>query len=118
MKGWSSSTSRWSEAKRYPIDKTPTKPILAAEPARRVPERPPGEAIGIAVDPEDHVWVASVYGRIQEFDTSGNLLGGVQAGQGAEPGKFFAPHGIVVSSRGDLFVLDPFHQRIRKFRAR
>lgn len=71
--------------------------------------------IGITVDPQDHVWVASINGRIQQFDTNGKLLGGLQSGQGPEPGKFFAPHTIAFNNRGDLFIVDSFNHRIQKF---
>ena len=71
--------------------------------------------IGITVDPHDHIWVASINGRIQQFDTNGKLLGGLQSGQGSEPGKFSAPHTLAFNSRGDLFIVDSFNQRIQKF---
>ena len=74
--------------------------------------------IGITVDPHDHIWVASINGRIQQFDTNGKLLGGLQSGQGSEPGKFSAPHTLAFNSRGDLFIVDSFNQRIQKFATR
>jgi DNA-binding beta-propeller fold protein YncE len=74
--------------------------------------------IGIAVDADNHVWVASINGRIQEFDTEGKLLGGIQSGQGTEPGKFLAPHGIALNAAGELFVVDSYNHRIQKFATR
>jgi DNA-binding beta-propeller fold protein YncE len=71
--------------------------------------------IGITVDADNHIWVASLNGRIQQFDTEGKLLGGIQSGQGKEPGKFSAPHGIAINSQGELFVADSYNQRIQKF---
>jgi DNA-binding beta-propeller fold protein YncE len=71
--------------------------------------------IGIAVDTDNTVWVASLSGRIQQFDTEGKLLGGIQTGQGKEAGKFSAPHGIAINAAGELFVVDSYNQRIQKF---
>ncbi len=71
--------------------------------------------IGITVDPHDHVWVASINGRIQQFDTNGKLLGGLQSSQGSEPGKFFAPHTLAFNHRGEFFVVDSYNHRIQKF---
>jgi DNA-binding beta-propeller fold protein YncE len=74
--------------------------------------------IGIAVDADNHIWVASINGRIQEFDAEGKLLGGIQSGQGSEPGKFSAPHGVAINAQGELFVVDSYNQRIQKFATR
>ena len=71
--------------------------------------------IGITVDPHNHVWVASINGRIQQFDTNGKLLGGLQSGQGSEPGKFLAPHTLAFNNRGEFYVVDSFNHRIQKF---
>ena len=71
--------------------------------------------IGIAVDADNHIWVSSLNGRIQQFDADGKFLGGIQAGQGTEPGKFSAPHGIALNGAGELFVVDSYNQRIQKF---
>ena len=45
--------------------------------------------------------------RVSIFDTAGNVLarlGDEPAGE--EPGRFYAPHGIAVDSRGDLYVAE------------
>ena len=45
--------------------------------------------------------------RVAIFDTAGNVLarlGDEPAGE--EPGRFYAPHGIAVDSRGDLYVAE------------
>ncbi len=69
----------------------------------------------ITVDPHDRIWVTSINGRIQQFGTNGKLLGGLQSSQGAEPGRFSAPHTIAFNSRGEFFVVDSFNHRIQKF---
>ncbi|MEZ6060231.1 MAG: hypothetical protein R3C19_07715 [Planctomycetaceae bacterium] len=71
--------------------------------------------VGITVDADDHIWVASLSGRIQQFDADGKYLGGIQTGQGAEAGKFSAPHGIAINPQGELFVVDSYNHRIQKF---
>lgn len=71
--------------------------------------------IGITVDSDNKIWVASLSGRIQQFDADGKFLGGIQSGQGKEPGKFSAPHGIAINAAGELFVVDSYNQRIQKF---
>lgn len=71
--------------------------------------------IGIAVDADNKIWVVSLSGRIQQFDTAGKYLGGYHGGQGKEPGQFSAPHGIAISAAGELFVVDSYNHRIQKF---
>lgn len=71
--------------------------------------------IGITVDADNRIWVAAISGRIQQFDTDGKLIGGIQAGTGSEPGKFSAPHGIAINPAGELFIVDSYNQRIQKF---
>ncbi len=73
--------------------------------------------IGIAIH-EQTIFVTDHYNnRVQafEFDTNGKLLGGLQAGQGSEPGKFFAPHTLAFNHRGEFFVVDSYNHRIQKF---
>jgi DNA-binding beta-propeller fold protein YncE len=59
--------------------------------------------------------VASLGGRIQQFDTGGKFLGGIQSGHGKEAGQFSAPHGIAINAKGELFVADSYNRRIQKF---
>lgn len=71
--------------------------------------------IGIAIH-ETSVFITDHYNdRVQKINLEGKLLGGIQSGQGSEPGKFFAPHGIAINARGELFVVDSYNQRIQKF---
>ncbi len=72
--------------------------------------------IGITVDQaDDTIWVVSLNGRIQQFDTSGKYLGGIHGGQGTADGQFWAPHSIAINAAGEMFVADSYNQRIQKF---
>lgn len=71
--------------------------------------------IGIAMDTKGRVWVTAVSGRVQCFTPEGKYLGGFGDTQGKEPGQFYAPHGIAISPRGEIFVVDSFNHRIQKF---
>ena len=35
--------------------------------------------------------------------------------QGSAPGQFYAPHGIAINSRGEIFVVDSYNHRVQKF---
>ncbi len=51
----------------------------------------------------------------QQFTSDGRFLRGFGEQQGTEPGRFFAPHGVALDSRGDLYVVDAYNHRIQKF---
>ncbi len=98
----------WGEAKDEPgqfggVFKFPDKPTSLQGP------------VGLAFDRDDKLWVVALNGRIQQFDTDGQFLGGIQTGQGTDPGKFQAPHGIAINRHNDLFIVDSYNQRIQKF---
>jgi hypothetical protein len=44
--------------------------------------------------------------RLSFVDAKGRLLArlGGESGPGLEPGKFIAPHGLAIDSRGDIYV--------------
>ena len=73
--------------------------------------------IGIAIH-EQTIFVTDHYNhRVQIFDKQGKFL--AKFGEyGVQPGKFFAPHTLAFNSRGDLFIVDSFNQRIQKFATR
>jgi len=71
--------------------------------------------IGICVDRADRLWVTAVSGRVQCFTREGRYLGGLGDIQGTEEGRFSAPHGIAINSRGALFVVDSYNHRVQKF---
>ena len=73
-----------------------------------------GGPIGLCVDGEDRVWVSSTNNRVQQLTNDGMYLRGV-SGAGSDPGQFDTPHGLVLDSRGNLYVCDTMNDRIQKF---
>ncbi len=71
--------------------------------------------IGIGIDKYDRLWISAVSGRVQQFTGDGKYLRGIGAKQGTEPGQFFAPHGVALDSKGNLYVVDSYNHRIQKF---
>ena len=73
--------------------------------------------IGIAIH-EQTIFVTDHYNhRVQIFNKQGKFL--AKFGEyGIQPGKFSAPHTLAFNSRGDLFIVDSFNQRIQKFATR
>ena len=69
---------------------------------------------GITVDPNGQLWANSIGGRIQQFSEQGDYLDGFGE-EGTGPGQFYAPHGIAIDSKGNLYVVDSFNHRIQKF---
>ncbi len=70
--------------------------------------------IAVLVDRHDRVWVSSLNDRVQAFTPEGKLLVGL-GGPGKGPGQFARPHGMVMDSKGCLYVADAGNQRIQKF---
>jgi sugar lactone lactonase YvrE len=68
----------------------------------------------VCVDGKDRVWVSATNNRVQQFSNDGKYLRGV-GGKGTEAGRFNLPHGIVLDSRGCLYVTDTMNARIQKF---
>ena len=67
--------------------------------------------------PEGHIYIGELNGvglmdgalaighRVSVLDADGNLVGRFgDPEEGEEPGRFIAPHGIAVDSRGDVYV--------------
>lgn len=72
--------------------------------------------IGICFDHSNRAWVTSVSGRVQCFTREGKFLGGIASRQGTKAGEFYAPHGIAINSRDELFVVDSYNHRVQKHR--
>lgn len=70
--------------------------------------------IAVMVDRHDRVWVSSLNDRVQCFTTDGKFLFGISR-SGSEPGQLARPHGMVMDSKGNLYVADAGNQRIQKF---
>jgi predicted membrane-bound mannosyltransferase/DNA-binding beta-propeller fold protein YncE len=70
---------------------------------------------GIAVDSNEHVYVADTGNkRIVIFDSEGNYLSEFGTA-GLDPGQFDEPVGVAVSSNGMVYVTDTWNQRIQSF---
>jgi sugar lactone lactonase YvrE len=75
-------------------------------------------AVGICIDDDGNVWVASVNGRVQQFSNTGKYLRGLTDEPGSEPGQFMAPHGVAIDPKGNLYVVDAYNHRIQRFATR
>ena len=73
-----------------------------------------GGPIAVCVDEQDRVWVSSTNNRVQQFSAEGKYLRGM-GGDGAHPGQFYLPHGIVLDQHNHLYVTDTMNGRIQKF---
>lgn len=71
--------------------------------------------IGICFDHQDRLWISTVSGRVQCFSTDGTYIGGIGETQGTGEGQFYAPHGVAINSRNELFVVDTYNHRVQKF---
>lgn len=79
------------------------------------PKNLPGP-IAILVDPNDRLWISSTNNRVQLFSSAGKYLGGFESlTPGSEVGQFHTPHGVVLDSKGNLFVVDTQNHRIQRF---
>ena len=73
-----------------------------------------GGPIAVCVDEQDRVWVSSTNNRVQQFSGNGKYLRGI-GGEGANPGQFYLPHGIMLDRHNHLYVSDTMNGRIQKF---
>ena len=71
--------------------------------------------IGLCFDRQGRLWISAVSGRVQCFLPDGTYVGGIGETQGTDGGQFYAPHGVVISSRIEMFVVDSYNHRVQKF---
>ena len=70
----------------------------------------------IATDPAGDVYVADfLNGRIQKFDSTGNILAVIGAGGPGHGGDLFFPTGVTTDAQGNLYVAEQGGNRISKF---
>jgi DNA-binding beta-propeller fold protein YncE len=69
--------------------------------------------MGIAIDKQERVWVAT-NNRLQLFTARGKYLTGF-GNKGVGKGEFQTPHGLAIDSKGHLYVVDTHNHRIQKF---
>ena len=57
-----------------------------------------------------------IYRRFKDFAGNSDYAKLLDPEEGEEPGKFIAPHGIAVDSRGDIYAADVQRQGLQVFR--
>ncbi|GAA4498532.1 hypothetical protein GCM10023172_15710 [Hymenobacter ginsengisoli] len=72
----------------------------------------------LTVDPDGNLYVLDYWSAVRKYDATGKLLlqigaGGSSGGPG--PGQFYAPRGVVLDSRGNVYVSDGAGSRVQKF---
>ena len=79
------------------------------------PKNLPGP-IALIVDPQGRIWVSATNNRVQLFSPEGKYLGGFESLMpGTEMGQFHTPHGLVLDSKGNLYIVDAQNHRVQKF---
>jgi DNA-binding beta-propeller fold protein YncE len=80
------------------------------------------EPWGVAVAPNGDVYVADTWNhRVQRFDSTGKFLGkwgklgDARGGVDGEPGVFWGPRSIAISSQGEVYVSDTGNKRVQVF---
>ncbi len=71
---------------------------IYVSPAQRVYVGELGAGMKVNID------LPNIGPRVSVYDTNGKLLARMGNGFGQEPGRFMAPHGICLDSRGDLYL--------------
>lgn len=70
----------------------------------------------VAIGPDGTVYVPELGHRFSIVDKDGNLLARWGGDSSHEPGRFVAPHGVAIDSRGDIYVGEVLEgQRLQKF---
>lgn len=71
--------------------------------------------VGIAIDSQDHLYVAEEYNcRISKFDSDGNFI--LKWGtRGSEDGQLFEPKYIAIDSNDNILVADSLNNRVQKY---
>ena len=66
--------------------------------------------------PDGHVFVSEVQHRVTALDPGGKVLARWGGESSRQPGRFVAPHGIAVDSRGDVYVGEVLEgNRVQRF---
>ncbi len=68
------------------------------------------------VGPEGEIYVPELQGRVTIIDNDGEVLAQWGGDRTHEPGEFWAPHGVAVDSKGDMYIGEVLEgQRLQKF---
>ncbi len=69
----------------------------------------------MAVDKEDHIWVADACNhRIQVFDSQGKLLK-IWGKEGSQPGELYYPYDLILAGDGTIYVCEFGNHRVQRF---
>ncbi len=70
----------------------------------------------LCVGPEGEIYVPELQGRVTIIDDEGNILSQWGGERTHEAGQFWAPHGVAVDSRGDMYIGEVLDgMRLQKF---
>ena len=72
----------------------------------------------LAVDAGGNVYVLDWYSAVRKYNAQGQLLqliGARGSGSGPGPGQFYAPRGVALDYRGNIYVADGAGNRVQKF---
>ena len=70
----------------------------------------------VHVGPEGEIYVPELQGRVTIIDGEGEILARWGGDRTHEAGKFWAPHGVAVDSRGDMYIGEVLEgMRLQKF---
>jgi sugar lactone lactonase YvrE len=72
----------------------------------------------LAVDAGGNLFVLDYWSAVRKYNAQGQLLqmiGAGGSGSGPGPGQFYAPRGVVLDYRGNIYVSDGAGHRVQKF---
>ncbi|MCB2407708.1 IPT/TIG domain-containing protein [Hymenobacter sp. BT178] len=72
----------------------------------------------LAVDAGGNVYVLDYYSAVRKYNAQGQMvqmIGAGGSGSGPGPGQFYAPRGVVLDYRGNIYVSDGAGSRVQKF---
>ena len=70
----------------------------------------------VAFGPDGEIYVPELQGRVSIINEEGDVLSQWGGERSHAPGEFYAPHGMAIDSRGDIYVGEVLEgKRIQKF---
>lgn len=72
----------------------------------------------LAVDAGGNLFVLDYYSAVRKYNSQGQfqqMIGAGGSGSGPGPGQFYAPRGVVLDYRGNIYVSDGAGNRVQKF---
>lgn len=80
-----------------------------------VTEHPFGGAIDVYIDSHDRVYVTSLYGKVEIFDTNWNEIHTFSGTHGSGTNQFDQTRGVGVDSSGKIYIADQLNYRIKVY---